>query len=176
MCLGVAPEDLRFSIGPRGKPQLANSVEDVRFNLAHSCEWAMVAVANGRDVGIDIERHRAIDAGAIAEGMFSVSERAALDSQSPEHRPAAFYRCWARKESFIKAQSDGLSLPLGAFDVSLEATGLQLLLASRLDASDVARWWMQALDAPHGYSAALTAAVARSAPLRSVLPTVDDPK
>ena len=55
------PRDLRFALGPHGKPALAHDGTDegdLRFNLSHSGELALVAVSAGREVGVDIERTR----------------------------------------------------------------------------------------------------------------------
>ena len=71
----------------------------------------------------------------------------------------AFYRGWTRKESFIKARGEGLSFPLAAFDVRLDATDEQSLLACRPEQSEIERAHHPSLDAPPGYSAALTVAV-----------------
>ncbi|MGB7437819.1 MAG: hypothetical protein WBW49_20565, partial [Candidatus Acidiferrum sp.] len=47
-------------VGPNGKPALSRKTDslDSRFNLSHSHGLAMLAVALGREVGIDVERIR----------------------------------------------------------------------------------------------------------------------
>lgn len=55
----------------------------------------------------------------IARRHFSESEFAALDGLHGTARQLAFYRCWTRKEAYIKALGEGLSMPLDTFDVSL---------------------------------------------------------
>jgi 4'-phosphopantetheinyl transferase len=156
-CLDIPPAGLRFAYGPRGKPELAGSLSDLRFNLSHAGDRSMLAIAVGRAVGIDIEREREIEALDIARRFFSPLEQSALASTSPDGRLAAFYRCWTRKESFIKASGDGLSRPLSAFDMSLDDEhGDSLLLACRDAPEDVARWTTVPLRAEPGYHAALT--------------------
>lgn len=158
---GVPAAELRFRYGPRGKPALDEPPrpDGLRFNVSNSHDLALVAVARGRELGVDLEwTGRAIsDAGGIAERFFSPTERASLQSLPEPLRLAAFYTCWTRKEAYVKARGDGLALPLDAFDVSLAPGAPPALLAGRGPAADVARWELHALDVATGYSAALVA-------------------
>jgi 4'-phosphopantetheinyl transferase len=155
-CLGVPPGDVRFAYGPRGKPELVGLASGVHFNLSHAGDRAMLAIATGRAVGIDVERERFIEALDIARRFFSPVEQSALASTPPDRRLAAFYRCWTRKESFIKASGDGLARSLSAFDMSLDEHGASLLLACRDVPDDMSRWTTVPLRAEPGYHAALT--------------------
>jgi 4'-phosphopantetheinyl transferase len=155
--LGGAPARLGFSYGPHGKPALSGEVADVRFNLSHAAGVALYAVAVGREVGIDVEAVRpdfATD--QIAERFFSPAERQALRGVEGESRGAAFFACWTRKEAYIKARGQGLSLPLDSFDVTLVPGEPAALLATRDDPGQRDRWWLSALDAGPGFAAALT--------------------
>jgi 4'-phosphopantetheinyl transferase len=112
--LGAAPESLQFVYKPHGKPALARcpGQRDLRFNVSHCGEVAAYAFAEGREVGVDVEREREIeDAEAIAERCFSPAERDAC-------RVLGFLYCWTRKEAFVKALGSGLSSPLPELDVS----------------------------------------------------------
>lgn len=157
--IGQPPAQMCFRYGPRGKPSLDRPPRpgSLRFNLSNSHELALVAVARGRELGVDLEwTGRALpDAEGIAERFFSSAERAALHALPPSLRLAAFYACWTRKEAFIKARGDGLALPLDAFDVSLAPDTPAALLAGRGPAADVARWELRALHPGPGYAAAL---------------------
>lgn len=149
--LQVAPDALRFGYGPQGKPRLVDGA--LCFNLSHSDELALVAVARGREVGVDVERMRAArDAARLARRFFARNESDALMALPPAQRLAAFYRCWTRKEAYLKARGDGLSLPLDAFEVSLDPDAPAKLLA----APDGAGTWALC-DVPAGpeYAAAL---------------------
>ena len=156
---GVPAAALRFRYGPRGKPALDGPSRpgSVRFNLSNSHELALVAVARGRELGVDVEwtGRTLSDAEHIAERFFSPAERAALRALPAALRLDGFYACWTRKEAFIKALGDGLALPLDAFDVSLAPGAPAALLAGRGPAADVARWELHALDAGPDYAAAL---------------------
>jgi 4'-phosphopantetheinyl transferase len=153
--LDVPPSTLQFDVGPHGKPRLREAPFDLRFNLTHSGEQALLAVALGREVGIDIEAERPIDELALARRFFSPAEYAAL-AAVPDRR-AAFFRCWTRKESFVKARGDGLSFPLDGFDVGLEPQAEQLLMACRAAPAELARWTTRAVCVGSGFAAALTA-------------------
>jgi 4'-phosphopantetheinyl transferase len=155
-CLGTSPAAVRFSYGRWGKPEIADAATAVRFNLTHSHDRGMLAVGVGRAVGIDLEKERLLDALRIARHFFSPAEQAALAAMPPEQHLAAFHRCWVRKESFVKANGDGLMRSLAAFDMSMEETGGSLLLACRDVPGDVQRWMTVALPAEPGYAAALT--------------------
>ncbi|MBX3463496.1 MAG: 4'-phosphopantetheinyl transferase superfamily protein [Planctomycetes bacterium] len=115
--LGVPPTAVEFTQGPRGKPYVAGA--GPFFNLSHSGKLALVALA-GSEVGIDVEKVRHLESlTAIAQRHFSPTEFAALDALPEAGRQLAFYRCWTRKEAYIKALGLGLAMPLDTFDVSL---------------------------------------------------------
>src|SRR5436190_2114622 len=63
----------------------------------------------------------------IAARFFSLPEQAMLRAFAPAERVAAFFRCWTRKEAFIKLLGAGLSFPLDEFDVSLAPDAAELL-------------------------------------------------
>ena len=102
-------------------PWPENPIGDaIRFNVSHSHGIALYAVTRGREVGIDLERIRSdLAVAEIAERFFSRREIAMLRTLPIEAQRQAFFRCWTRKEAYIKARGEGLSLPLDQFDVSL---------------------------------------------------------
>jgi 4'-phosphopantetheinyl transferase len=157
--LNQPPGSLRFTTGFRGKPRLVDPPVDLRFNLSHAGERALIAVALGREVGVDIEQTRAIDALALATRFFAAGETAALRALPESEQPAAFLRCWTRKEAFIKALGDGLHFPLSQFEVSLvpDDGSRQLLQASHGAGDPAARWRIVPLPVDDGYTAALAA-------------------
>jgi 4'-phosphopantetheinyl transferase len=157
--LDTSPADILIRAMPQGKPCLASPSSDLRFNLSHSGQLALVAVARGREVGVDVEE---VDADsdlerrlALARRFFSPAEVAALESLPAASQTGAFYACWTRKEAYLKARGGGLSLGLAAFDVSLRPGEPAALLATRDDPAQAARWSLHALDPGPGYAAAL---------------------
>jgi len=119
--LATAPSALRFERHPRGKPALiaAAGARRLCFNLSHSGELALLAVADDRDVGVDVERIRPLgDAGGISERHFAASERDRLRAAPADRTAEVFFTYWTRKEAVLKATGDGLLSPLEELDVS----------------------------------------------------------
>jgi 4'-phosphopantetheinyl transferase len=156
--LEEAPGALCFSYNAYGKPALVGAA-GLCFNLSHSHDLAIYAVAHGREVGVDVEHVRAEFAGeGIAERFFSPGEIAALQTLPAEQRVEGFFNCWTRKEAYIKARGEGLSLALDSFDVALAPGVPAALLAVRGEPDEAERWTLCALDADPGYVAALAVA------------------
>jgi len=156
--LRVPPSELGFRYSAYGKPALADNFDaaGVRFNVSHSHEMALFAVTCGREVGVDIEYlGREVRGEEIAEHFFSTQERANLRALPAEMKHLGFFNCWTRKEAYIKAHGEGLSLPLDQFDVSLAPGEAAALLATRSDPREALRWSLQALTPGPGYVAAL---------------------
>ena len=116
--LGCAPGDVALTCNAYGKPRLGRG--ELRFNLSQSGEIALYALAEGREVGCDIEwRDDALPVEALAAQFFSPQEATGLRALPPDRRAEGFFNCWTRKEAFVKARGLGLSFPLDAFEVSL---------------------------------------------------------
>lgn len=156
--LGVEPRGLQLDSGLEGKPFLANKfgASGIRFNLAHSGMWALYAIAHNREVGIDLECIMpALHATHIATRFFSASENAALMALPEDQRQQAFFTCWTRKEAYLKALGQGLSLSLDEFDVTVAPGDPAMLLADRRRLQNVGQWFMYDLAVGVGYAAAL---------------------
>ncbi|HEY4424785.1 MAG TPA: 4'-phosphopantetheinyl transferase superfamily protein [Pyrinomonadaceae bacterium] len=151
--LEMQPEALRFSYGAYGKPALA-SEHALRFNLSHSHEVALLAVGLDAELGVDVEHIRADFASEeIARRFFSRAEVEVFNALPQEEQVAAFFRCWTRKEAYIKAIGKGLSQALDAFDVTLAPDVQPALL--RAEEDDVSRWLLRNVDVGEGYAGAL---------------------
>lgn len=154
VCLGISPASIRLRSEVHGKPALDALETPLRFNLSHAGERALVALALGREVGIDLELIRDdIDHSGIAHSFFTPGEQAALERCASGDRLAAFYRCWVAKESYLKARGDGLSSNLDAFEVDLNASGGGLRW-STLD--EPSRWRIEPIVLSNGYAGAVT--------------------
>jgi 4'-phosphopantetheinyl transferase len=107
-------------------------------------------------VGIDLERIRFdLAVAEIAERFFSRREVAMLRVFPTDVQRQAFFRCWTRKEAYIKARGEGLSLPLDQFDVSLAPGEPFAVRGTQKDPSEASRWSLQELIPAPGYVAAL---------------------
>jgi 4'-phosphopantetheinyl transferase len=154
--LAMAPQDLRFETTAAGKPHLAPGQGQLQFNLTHSGEYVLFAIADGRAVGIDVEEvHDDFDVGQVAVHFFSPHEQRELETFTGRARIEAFFACWTRKEAYVKARGAGLSLPLDQFDVSLRPGEPARLIATRPDPAEATRWQLGGLDVAAGYKAAL---------------------
>jgi len=155
--LDLDPAGLRFVYGPQGKPALApEHGRELSFNLSHAGDVALYAVTRGRRVGVDVEQVVPDVAGStVPEHTFSPHEVAVLRALPLDEQTAAFFRCWTRKEAYVKALGAGFSLDLTSFDVSLAPGEPPALLATRHDPTEAARWSLHDVDAGPGYVAVL---------------------
>jgi 4'-phosphopantetheinyl transferase len=111
---------IKFACNRYGKPFVSNPF----FNVSHSGDVAVFAFSRYREVGIDVERidpNFRVD--QLPEYFLSVAEVAALRALPANLQTEAFFRCWTRKEAYVKAVGLGLSIPLASFEVTLEPNG-----------------------------------------------------
>ena len=156
------PGEIQFCYSEHGKPALKREIEGgrLRFNLSHSHELALFAVTESRDLGVDLEWIRPnVSEERIAERFFSADEVRVLRALPAELQGEGFFNCWTRKEAYIKALGDGLSMPLSRFVVSLAPGEAPSLLSANGSADDaeVARWTFRELFPGRGYKGAVVA-------------------
>jgi 4'-phosphopantetheinyl transferase len=157
-CLEMAPDKVRFDYGAFGKPALASDFAgaQLQFNVSHSGDVVLIAIAIGRAIGVDVEYIRTdIAAKENAVRFFSLRERMALATLAGRPQIDAFFSCWTRKEAYIKAHGAGLSLSLDQFDVSLLPGEAAHVLETRPDPAEARRWSLRELNAGHDHKAAL---------------------
>lgn len=156
--LCVDPKSVRFAYAKNEKPSLEPSLarSGITFNVSHSGGVALYAFAQGREVGIDIEHiKRDFDIEAIARRFFSGHEQQQLAAVRAADKIGAFFRCWTRKEAYLKATGDGLSLSLSQFDVSITPDSIDALTATRPNAAEAARWRLSHVDGGTDFIAAI---------------------
>ncbi len=133
----IPPGDIEFGGTEFGKPLLRNNEHGIRFNMSHSAGGALVAVSRNREVGVDIEAVApAGDLGLIAERCFSSREIDLFRSAADSGRTEVFYGIWTRKEAYIKARGEGMSMDLRAIDCS----SLPAILDGRWHVMDLGHW------------------------------------
>ena len=141
--LCVRPSDVAFAYNEFGKPSLAPGLHSHRleFNVSHSEDLALLAFSRGRALGVDIEHLSARpDFEKLARRYFSPAEVRSLEEVPAPERLGAFYRCWTRKEAYIKAKGKGLSISLSSFDVAFAPGDSPALLRVEGNDSETARW------------------------------------
>jgi len=153
--LRTRPSAIEFSCNEFGKPGLSgNSGRELQFNLSHSGTLALFAFARAQ-VGVDIERIRPEFATEqIAERFFSPDEVRSLRALPTNLQAVGFFNCWTRKEAYIKAWGQGLSMPLRDFTVSLRP-GDPAALLSHANQVEISEWSLRELPAPEPYVAAM---------------------
>lgn len=116
---GKPGRDLEFAREQHGKPVLASS-RAVEFNLSHSGDWGVIAVATVQ-VGVDVELVRPQrPTSALARRFLTDGERELVRIRAAQHGEAAFFIAWSRKEAYLKAAGFGLAAPFGRVDSSPE--------------------------------------------------------
>jgi 4'-phosphopantetheinyl transferase len=126
----------------------------IRFNLSHSHDIAVYAFAQGREIGVDVEKIRPEVTGEdIAERVFSARELSELRSLPARMQVAGFFLFWTRKEAYLKARGVGMGMiPLRDLDVSLTRRTLEDV---RSGASS--RWNLRSIQLTDSYIGAVVA-------------------
>jgi len=110
--LDVAAAEVVLGRDERGRPRVempgAPDGDWLRFNLAHSGSVAVFAVARGREVGVDVEMVRDVDAEAIARRSFSARQHGELMQLPRESRAGTFFAMWTHNEAYLKGLGTGL--------------------------------------------------------------------
>jgi len=111
--LGIRPRQVQFRLSASGKPTLNRDLNSqLTFSLSHSAGLALIAIANGADVGVDVEHvSYETDCLDVARHWFSAAEAHALESMPDRQRTQAFFDLWTRREAWAKARGDGLAMP-----------------------------------------------------------------
>lgn len=114
--LAVDPAQIAFAYGRYGKPTLPTSAStDLTFNLTHSGAWALLVIARGMEVGIDLEKiDPHLDYEPLADCVFTPEENSVLASVPELRRRRTFYRLWTCKEARLKGEGGGFSIADGA--------------------------------------------------------------
>jgi 4'-phosphopantetheinyl transferase len=144
--------------GDFGKPELAPRPEQppISFNMAHSGNVILYALADGSRVGVDVEAIRTdLDVMELAQAQFSPQEVDHLRAISPSEVAEAFYHCWTRKEAYVKARGEGLGFPLKQFSVSFGSNEPFAVQWASDDPLVSERWSMFGVSPAPGYAGAI---------------------
>lgn len=129
--LGEPPRSIAIEEGASGKPRLAGAGQRLGFNVSHSGDLALICVAEGVEVGVDLELLRPVpDAVEIARRRFTPAEARFVEEGGAADAGRRFLLCWTRKEALVKAVGAGLDFDLRSFTIPLEEPGGVVSLAN----------------------------------------------
>ena len=115
----VAPADWRFRANQWGRPEIdcpSPDYADLRFNLSNTRGLVVCAVAQGGEIGVDVELiDRAGSLLEIADRFMAPVEARDIAALPPDAQALRFFTYWTLKEAYIKARGMGLSIPLDKF-------------------------------------------------------------
>jgi len=154
--LGQPAESICFELGEKGKPSLAGaeSNQGLVFNVSHSGDFGLIALAMDTELGIDVERIRAMTyMDGMAERCFANCELAWWKALPEDRRQAAFYDFWSCKEAFVKATGEGIALGLDACVVDL--SGPPRLVSVPASCGKAHDWRLAEIEVGAGHSAAV---------------------
>ena len=119
---GGGARELKFAVGEFGKPELAKGLNSrkIAFNISHSGERVLVGIVREARIGVDIEEFRPESATLeVAARFFTAKENRDLRTLSGAEQVEGFFRCWTRKEAYLKALGCGLSVSPTDCEVTL---------------------------------------------------------
>jgi 4'-phosphopantetheinyl transferase len=106
----VELENLEYTVF--GKPYIAKAA--VGFNISHSGNCVICVMSTDvKTIGVDVEEIKPIDTESF-RSIWTIKEWSRIQ-QGHLH---IFYQYWTRKEAIVKAEGDGLNIPLNQIDVS----------------------------------------------------------
>ena len=154
--LGVRPGLIVLGYGALGKPHSITQPPGwhLLFNLSHSDDEAVLAVGDGVEIGVDIERSRSLEVD-LAPLIFSAAEQDKAARLAPEREKALLLSAWTCKEACLKALGTGFLLSPRTFEFDLDPLGAPRLISVGGDAAEAAQWSVVPLDAPPGFVASL---------------------
>ncbi|QPP05791.1 4'-phosphopantetheinyl transferase superfamily protein [Streptomyces bathyalis] len=126
--------------GPHGRPGLAG--DPLHFSLSHAGDLVLLAFA-AAPVGVDVESLPGPGVVEEVSRTLHPREQDELGALPPQQRPAAFARCWTRKEAYVKGTGSGLG----------EEPSVTYVGTSQRPASPPG-WTIGDLDVATGYAAA----------------------
>jgi 4'-phosphopantetheinyl transferase len=154
--LRIAPREASFIYGLKGKPALNDAPCPLSFNVSNSGDLAAYAFTLDCEIGVDVEyRRRLVEIEGIAQRFFASDEVTELMGLPEDQRPEGFFNCWTRKEAYIKAVGDGLSLPLDSFQVTLESGVPARMVTLDGSAAAAERWTLHAFTPAQDYAGAI---------------------
>ena len=153
--LGRSPRDVAYQVGEEGRPSVENAT-GLSFALSHSGPLALVAMARGHRLGVDVEcRRPRKNLEGLATRTFCPNETEALLALPLDARTEAFYRGWTRKEALAKAVGMGIASSFHRFSVSLGPAEDPRVVHMDLPGESADAWVLLDLEPAPGFSGTL---------------------
>lgn len=155
--LDTASTDVQLRYANLGKPELIPGGHslDIRFNMTHSGDSALLAITLGSEVGIDMEKlgqkRRPL---RLAKRYFTISTVNELMSVSDKEQQSALLKLWTQYEAYKKAQGVGLRGGEGLLPLRIELQENQLQSLPS-DTDEPSNWLVSQLYPKNGYVAAV---------------------
>jgi 4'-phosphopantetheinyl transferase len=143
--LGMEPAALQFVNNEWGRPALAHGSTStpIYFNISHTDGLVVCLISTEYELGVDTELlSRAQSLLAMAADVFAPKELGDLGALSEDEQMLRAVHLWTLKESYIKARSMGLALPLDGFAFRFSGGRISLEVEAELN-DDGARWQFQ---------------------------------
>lgn len=129
--VGQQARGVAFVRSAHGKPRIEGA--PVAFSLSHIPGLALIALAAGGTVGVDLERARAVRVRAPRRARIEAAGAALDDCQAlPEGGDARFLQAWVRLEAFAKAEGCGLGRLLTRLGISGAPAGTEEAFRARV--------------------------------------------
>jgi 4'-phosphopantetheinyl transferase len=146
----ILPSEWVFSKDAAGKPYISATNTNLSFNLSHTHEWIVCAVARHPFIGIDIEHcERKAAIVPLAERFFSHQEYQDLLCLPDADQNNRFFDYWTLKEAYIKARGEGISLGLNRFGFEFASSDKIGFYCDR-DLQDMPQLWHFGLSSSPG--------------------------
>jgi 4'-phosphopantetheinyl transferase len=159
--LRQAPELIQFEKGSHGKPAIcgpSSSAQSIQFSLSHSGDYALLAVALGRAVGVDVELCRPeVDSLKLADRFFAAAESRKIAEVPVDRQQQMFYRYWTAKEAYLKGRGLGLSLGLDRFELLFDELSARARVRSTESGTIDEAWLVRSLSLSDGLVGSLAA-------------------
>lgn len=158
--LEIDPTNIQINYGKYGKPFLGSNriMSDIQFNLSHSENMVVIAVSLGRNVGVDIEKIRNLsDLDKLIATICSQREKDHFKQLTDVEKILSLFRCWTRKEAYLKAISTGMNKPMDQLTVSLESGDRGQVFTIYDDLKGYSQYMLKSIPSITGYEAALCA-------------------
>lgn len=156
-----APEKIVIERTESGKPYLAD-YPDLVFNISHTKDLFLIAIAKNCQLGIDVEQRRSrLNLNGLVSKCFSEEEQTYWRQLADLEQLSTFYKYWTRKEAFVKATGQGIVLGLN--QCVIDANNINQFVSIPKQCTAVNDWFVYDLDVGEQHFAALVTDQARFA-------------